>query len=64
MGCEKPTHENIEKWAATKKGPGKLKSAFLDEALDPDLSAHAAAVLIKTGRDNEVRSELEHMRAR
>ena len=61
MGCEKPTHENIEKWAATKKGPGKLKSAFLDDGLDPDLSAHAAAVLIKTGRDNEVRSELEHM---
>ncbi len=62
-GCEKPTHENIEKWAATKKGPGKLKSAFLDEGLDPDLSAHAAAVMIKTGRDNEVKAELEHISA-
>lgn len=61
MGCEKPTHENIEKWASTKKGPGKLKSAFLDGDLDPDLSAHAAAVMVKTGRDNEVRSELEQM---
>jgi hypothetical protein len=60
-GCEKPTHENIEKWAGTKKGPGKLKSAFLDDGLDPDLSAHAAAVMIKMGRDNEVKSEFEHM---
>jgi hypothetical protein len=61
MGCEKPTHENIEKWATTKKGPGKLKSAFLDGSLDADLSAHAAAVMVKTGRDNEVKSELDHM---
>ncbi|HEY5922018.1 MAG TPA: hypothetical protein VIV11_10130 [Kofleriaceae bacterium] len=61
LGCEKPTHENIEKWASTKKGPGKLKSAFLNDGLDPDLSAHAAAVMVRTGRDNEVRTELEHM---
>lgn len=61
LGCEKPTHENIEKWAATKKGPGKLRSAFLDDGLDADLSAHAAAVMIKTGRDNDVKTELEHM---
>src|SRR5262245_6556291 len=60
-GCDKPTHENVEKWAATKKGPGKLKATFLDEGLDPDLSAHAAAVMVKTGRDNEVKAELEHM---
>jgi HEAT repeat protein len=61
LGCEKPTHENIEKWAATKKGPAKLKSALLDDGLDADLSAHAAAVMIRTGRDNEVKTELEHM---
>ncbi len=63
LGCEKPTHENIEKWAATKKGPGKLKSAFLDDSLDPDLSAHAAQVMVRTGRDNEVKTELDHMNA-
>lgn len=61
MGCEKPTHENIEKWAATKKGPGKLERAFLDDRLDADLSAHAAAVMIKTGRDNEVKAAFEQM---
>ena len=63
LGCEKPTHENIEKWASTKKGPGKLKSAFLDDGLDADLSAHAAAVMFRTGRDNEVKTELDHMNA-
>jgi len=61
LGCEKPSHENIEKWANTKKGPSKLKSALLDDHLDPDLSAHAAAVMIKTGRDPEVKTELDHM---
>ena len=61
QGCEKPTHENIEKWASTKKGPGKLRSTLLDDGLDPDLSAHAAAVMIKTGRDGEVKTELDHM---
>lgn len=61
IGCEKPTHENIEKWAGTKKGPGKLRSAFLDSDLDPDLSAHAAAVMVKTGRDGEVRTALDQM---
>jgi hypothetical protein len=63
LGCEKPTHENIEKWASTKKGPAKLKSAFLDDGLDADLSAHAAAVMIRVGRDNEVKTEFEHMNA-
>lgn len=60
-GCDKPTHENIEKWANTQKGPGKLQSAFKDEGLDPDLSAHAAAVLVKKGMDAEVRTGLEQM---
>jgi hypothetical protein len=62
FGCEKPTHENIENWAGTKKGPAKLRSAFLDEGLDPDLSAHAAAVMIRNGRDGEVRAELDRMK--
>ena len=62
-GCEKPTHENIEKWGTTKKGPGKLKTAFLDTSLDPDLSAHAAAVMFKIGRDQDVKAELPNMAA-
>jgi len=60
-GCDKPSHENIEKWANTQKGPSKLQSTFRDEGLDPDLSAHAAAVLVKKGMDADVRTGLEQM---
>lgn len=59
--CEKTDHASIDKWSNTKKGPAKLKKAFTDEKLDPDLSAHAAANMIKKGRDQEVKTELEHM---
>src|SRR6185312_12219721 len=59
--CDKPSHENVEKWANTQKGTGKLESAMKDENLDPDLSAHAAAVLVKKGLDPDVRSALEQM---
>jgi hypothetical protein len=60
-GCDKPTHENIEKWMNTQKGVGKLVNAFKDEGLDVDLSAHAAAVLVKKGLDPDVRSGFEQM---
>src|SRR5687767_7874249 len=59
--CEKTNHENIDKWTRTQKGPGKLKKALTDEGIDPDLSAHAAANLIKMQRDPEVRDALEKM---
>ena len=60
-GCEKTNHENIDKWTRTQKGPGKLKKAVTDEGLDADLSAHAAANLIKMQQDNVVRESLEKM---
>ncbi len=59
--CEKTDHESIDKWQGTKKGPAKLKKALADESLDPDLSAHAGANMIKKGRDSEVRAELDNM---
>lgn len=59
--CEKTDHESIDKWQNTKKGPGKLKSAFVDEGLDADLSAHAGVNMIRKGRDQEVRTELQNM---
>lgn len=62
-GCEKTDHENIDKWTRTQKGPGKLKKAFSDEGLDADLSAHAAANMIRMGNDNEVRDGFEQMSA-
>ena len=60
IACEKTDHASIDKWSNTKKGPAKLKKAFTDEKLDPDLSAHAAANMIKKGRDQEVKTELDH----
>jgi hypothetical protein len=60
-GCEKTDHDNIEKWTHTKKGPDKLKKALSDESIDADLSAHAAANMIKTGADPDVRAALETM---
>jgi hypothetical protein len=59
--CEKTDHESIDKWQNTKKGPSKLKDAFVSSSLDPDLSAHAGVNMIKKGRDQEVRVELDNM---
>ncbi len=61
--CEKTTHENIDKWKSTEKGPGKLAKALSDDGLDPDLSAHAAANMILLGRDQDVRHTLDSMAA-
>ncbi len=62
-GCEKPSHENIDKWVTTKKGPDKLKEALRSDGIDADLSAHAAAAMIKKRppMDADVRSALEKM---
>jgi hypothetical protein len=60
-GCEKTTHDNIDKWKSTEKGPAKLAKAVGDDALDADLSAHAGANLVRIGRDGDLRSTLERM---
>lgn len=60
-GCEKTDHENIDKWMGTSKGPGKLKGALSDEGLDADLSAHAAANLVRIGMDPDVRTAFEQL---
>jgi hypothetical protein len=62
-GCEKTDHESIDKWPRTEKGPGKLKKAFEDEGLDPDLSAHAGVNLIRPplSQEGEVRGAIERM---
>ena len=60
-GCDKPSHENIDKWMTSKKGLGKLKAALSDGKLDPDLSAHAAENLLRRGEDETVRRTLDAM---
>ena len=60
-GCEKLDHENIDKWLRTSKGPAKLLKAVTNDSADPDLSAHAAANLIKRDDDREVYAAFEAM---
>ncbi|MCE9578857.1 MAG: hypothetical protein K8W52_37375 [Deltaproteobacteria bacterium] len=62
-GCEKTNHENIDKWMGTQNGPDKLAKAMTSGDLEPDLSAHAAANLIKMGKDTEVRAAIEGLPA-
>ena len=44
-GCGKPSHDEIDKWVGTRKGPGKIESALGNSDLDADLRAHAAQAL-------------------
>jgi hypothetical protein len=62
-GCEKLDHENIDKWSHTSKGPEKLLKAVGNDAVDADLSAHAAANLIKRDDDREVYAAFDAMPA-
>jgi len=61
LGCEKVDHDSIEKWSHTAKGPVKLRKALTDESIDADLSAHAAATMIKRGDDLDAYSAFEAM---
>src|SRR5256885_8567673 len=60
-GCDKVTDENLDKWTHTEKGPEKLKKALADESIDPDLSAHAAANMVKKQMEADVRAAFEAM---
>jgi hypothetical protein len=59
-GCDKPSHENLDKWMRTKKGPDKLREA-LSETEDPDLAAHAAANLVRKKLDGDAKARLEKL---
>src|SRR6185369_3401765 len=61
VGCEKTDHETIDKWSHTTKGPAKLQKAVVDDALPAELSAHAAANLVKRGDDQGVYAALTTM---
>ena len=61
VGCDKPTHANIDKWMRSEKGPAKLRKAVSSTSLEPDLSAHAAENLIRRGEDEPVRERLEKL---
>jgi hypothetical protein len=54
IACDKASHENIDKWLETEKGPGKLEDAMKNGDLDADLRAHAAQNLIRLGEELKV----------
>jgi len=60
--CEKVSHENIDKWVDTRKGPSKLEDALRDSSLGADLRAHAAQnLIIALRKDSLVIDILEQM---
>ena len=61
--CDKPTHDNFDKWMHTEQGPGKLRRALQNDSLDADLAAHAAANMVRMNRDADVLVDLRAMSA-
>jgi hypothetical protein len=61
--CDKASHENIDKWRNTEKGPAKLESALRDSGLDMDLRAHAAEALVGLGMVDKVKPVVASMSA-
>lgn len=59
-GCEKVSHESISEWESTQKGPEKLADVLAGD-YKPDLKAHAAAVLVRIGKEEAARDALSKM---
>ncbi len=59
--CEKVSHESIDKWGHTEKGPEKLLETLKGSDDSADLRAHAAQVLIEIERFPEVKEVLVPM---
>ena len=60
-GCEKVSHENVDRWVNTEKGPDKLKKALRNNELAPDLRAHAGQNLIRMDEVANVMQAFEEM---
>ncbi|WP_428261955.1 hypothetical protein [Haliangium sp.] len=60
-GCEQPTHDNIDHWLRTARGPDKLREALADSTLAADLRAHAAQNLIARNELADVVATFEAM---
>ncbi len=58
---EDVSHENLDRWRSTQKGPAKIGSAFNSDEVAPELRAHAAQNLIALDRFAEVRQRFETM---
>jgi len=60
-GCGKVSHDKIDDWLKTEKGPGKLRDALGNGDLGADLRAHAAQNLIRLGEEPAVFDALAAM---
>ena len=60
-GCEGISHENIDRWVNTQKGPDKLRKALRDSDLDADVRAHAGRNLVHMDEMDNVLEALEGM---
>ncbi len=60
-GCEKVSHESIDKWGHTEKGPEKLLETLRGSDNNADLRAHAAQILVEIERSAEVKEVLAEM---
>lgn len=63
VACERPTHENIDHWLRTQKGPEKLAALLGNAEIDADLRAHAGQNLIRLDQIDTVLAKLEPMPA-
>ena len=54
VACNKPSHDNVEKWRNTEEGPGRLEKAVKNTDLDMDVRAHAAEALISLDQVDKV----------
>jgi len=60
-GCEGVSHESIDRWRQTEKGPGKLDKALRSSDNAADLRAHAGQNLIQIDSFEKVKSALDAM---
>jgi hypothetical protein len=60
--CDKPTHEHIDAWRTTERGPSKLQDALESHGLDVDLRAHAAQNLVSIGKGDVVLTAFKAMK--
>jgi HEAT repeat protein len=51
------THEQIETWKGTQKGPGKLREVVQDGSADPGLRALAYAALVEIGMGGDAQKD-------
>ena len=61
LGCDKASHDNVEKWRNTEEGPKRLAKVVGDSGVDMDIRAHAAEALVSLGEVETVKPIVANM---